>query len=99
MKGVQLSKMVQELNLHNKTPDVDISKKRITLPDINRPALQLTGYLEHFENERVQIIGYVEYTYLQNIEEEKKEKIYDMFSFRIFFSIHRHTSVSIVRSL
>ena len=34
MKGVQLSKMVQELNLHNKTPDVDISKKRITLPDI-----------------------------------------------------------------
>ena len=46
MKGVQLSKMVQELNLHNKTPDVDISKKRITLPDINRPALQLTGYLE-----------------------------------------------------
>ena len=48
MKGVQLSKMVQELNLHNKTPDVDISKKRITLPDINRPALQLTGYLEHF---------------------------------------------------
>ena len=49
MKGVQLSKMVQELNLHNKTPDVDISKKRITLPDINRPALQLTGYLEHFD--------------------------------------------------
>ena len=70
MKGVQLSKMVQELNLHNKTPDVDISKKRITLPDINRPALQLTGYLEHFENERVQIIGYVEYTYLLHLSTE-----------------------------
>lgn len=79
MKGVQLSKMVQELNLHNKTPDVDISKKRITLPDINRPALQLTGYLEHFENERVQIIGYVEYTYLLHLSREKKMEAFERF--------------------
>lgn len=79
MKGVQLSKMVQELNLHNKTPDVNISKKRITLPDINRPALQLTGYLEHFENERVQIIGYVEYTYLLHLSREKKMEAFERF--------------------
>lgn len=79
VKGVQLSKMVQELNLHNKTPDVDISKKRITLPDINRPALQLTGYLEHFENERVQIIGYVEYTYLLHLSREKKIEAFERF--------------------
>lgn len=79
MKGVQLSKMVQELNLHNKTPNVDISKKRITLPDINRPALQLTGYLEHFENERVQIIGYVEYTYLLHLSREKKMEAFERF--------------------
>ena len=79
MKGVQLSKMVQELNLHNKTPDVDISKKRMTLPDINRPALQLTGYLEHFENERVQIIGYVEYTYLLHLSRENKMEAFERF--------------------
>jgi len=79
VKGVQLSKMVQELNLHNKTPDVDISKKRITLPDINRPALQLTGYLEHFENERVQIIGYVEYTYLLHLSRENKMEAFERF--------------------
>ena len=79
MKGVQLSKMVQELNLHNKTPDVDISKKRITLPDINRPALQLTGYLEQFENERVQIIGYVEYTYLLHLSRENKMEAFERF--------------------
>lgn len=71
--------MVQELNLHNKTPDVDISKKRITLPDINRPALQLTGYLEHFENERVQIIGYVEYTYLLHLSRENKMEAFERF--------------------
>ena len=71
MKGVELNKMIQELNLYNKTPEIDISKKMINTPEINRPALQLTGYLEHFENERVQIIGYVEYTYLLHLRDRK----------------------------
>ena len=79
MKGVELKKMIQELRLYNKTPDIDISKKRINTPDINRPALQLTGYLEHFENERVQIIGYVEFTYLLHLEREKKIYCFEQF--------------------
>ena len=79
MKGVELKKMVQELGLYNATPDIDMSEIRITLPDINRPALQLTGYLEHFENERVQIIGYVEYTYLQHLTREEKVAAYERF--------------------
>lgn len=79
MKGVELKKMIQELKLYNKTPDIDISKNRITTPDINRPALQLTGYLEHFENERVQIIGYVEFTYLNHLGREGKIKAFERF--------------------
>ena len=62
MKAVKLTKLVQEMNLKNLTPEVDMEHVRITLPDINRPALQLTGYFEHFASERVQIICYVEYT-------------------------------------
>lgn len=30
MKGVELKKMIQELNLYNKTPDIDISAKGST---------------------------------------------------------------------
>ena len=67
MKGVQLTKLVQELGLHNLTPEIDLSEIVIKTAEINRPALQLTGYLEHFANERVQIIGYVEYTYLMQL--------------------------------
>ena len=67
MKGVQLTKMVQELELNNLTPEIDLSGIVIKTAEINRPALQLTGYLEHFANERVQIIGYVEYTYLVDV--------------------------------
>ena len=65
MKGVQLTKMVQELEL-NKSDSGD-RPVRHRDQDCQRSTvlrLQLTGYLEHFANERVQIIGYVEYTYL-----------------------------------
>ena len=79
MKGVLMTKMVQELNLTNLTPEIDLSEMRIMTAEINRPALQLTGYLEHFANERVQIIGYVEYTYLMQLSDEKRIMKYERF--------------------
>ena len=79
MKGVQLTKLVQELGLHNLTPEIDLSEILIKTAEINRPALQLTGYLEHFANERVQIIGYVEYTYLLHLSREKKMEAFERF--------------------
>ena len=74
--SVFLTKVINKLELNNLTPDIPISKTKITLPDINRPALQLTGYFDHFDSERVQIIGYVEYTYLESLDVEKKIAVY-----------------------
>lgn len=79
MKGVQLTKLVQELGLHNLTPEIDLAEIWIKTAEINRPALQLTGYLEHFANERVQIIGYVEYTYLMQLSDEERKFKYGRF--------------------
>lgn len=75
---VQLKKIVEKMNLKNLTPEVELKKKMVEVSDINRPALQLTGYFEHFDAERVQIIGYVEYTFLEKMDEKTKEEIYDM---------------------
>jgi HPr kinase/phosphorylase len=58
------------MNLKNLTPEISLDGKAIPVPEINRPALQLTGYFEHFMSQRVQIIGYVEYTYLQQLSRE-----------------------------
>lgn len=77
--SVALSKVVEKMNLKDLTPDVDITQIHITVPDINRPALQLTGYFEHFASERVQIVGYVEYTYLQGLCSDAKRPIYEKF--------------------
>ena len=79
MQSVKLQTLIDTLKLKNLTPEVDLEECRVTIPDINRPALQLTGYFEHFENERVQIIGYVEYTYLLGLTRERKLEIYEQF--------------------
>ena len=79
MNAVKLTKVVEEMNLKNLTPEVDMEDIKITIPDINRPALQLTGYYEHFASERVQIIGYVEYTYLMHLPKEERNKCFESF--------------------
>lgn len=76
MPGVKLTDLIEKMNLKNLTPDIDLTGKYITVPDINRPALQLTGYFDHFDSVRVQIIGYVEYTYLQTLPDEAKKTVY-----------------------
>ncbi|MCD8398720.1 MAG: HPr(Ser) kinase/phosphatase [Lachnospiraceae bacterium] len=77
--SVSLEKIVEKMELKNLTPEIDISNKRVVTSEINRPALQLTGYFDHFYSERVQIIGYVEYTYLEHLSRETKVPVYEKF--------------------
>ena len=79
MKAVKLTKVVEEMNLKNLTPEIDMEKVRITVPDINRPALQLTGYFDYFASERIQVIGYVEFTYLMQLAREEKIHRFEAF--------------------
>ena len=71
-QGVKISELAEKMELKNLTPSVNLSDKRINVPEVNRPALQLTGFFDHFAYDRVQIVGYVEYTYLQTLEEDRK---------------------------
>lgn len=77
MSKVEMLKFVSKMHLANKTPEIDLSDKYLVEPDVNRPALQLTGYYEHFDNARIQIIGRVEYTFMEKQEEANKIEIYD----------------------
>lgn len=75
--GVELKEIVEKMDLKNLTPDVELDGKEVKVPDINRPALQIAGYFDHFESDRVQIIGYVEHSYLMGLPEERRREIYD----------------------
>lgn len=76
MQAVSLSKIIEKMELVNLTPEIDVEAIKVEQTDINRPALQLTGFFDHFPTDRVQVIGYVEYTYLKGMEEERKKYIY-----------------------
>ena len=77
MASVKLSRVVEKMKLKNLTPDIVIDNIKISQSDINRPALQMTGYFEHFDANRVQAIGFVEYTYMESMSQEDKETIYE----------------------
>ena len=79
MSSVSLKTIIEKMKLENLTPEIDVKKIRITQPDINRPALQLAGYFEHFEASRLQVIGFVEYTYMESFPKDKKEEMYREF--------------------
>ena len=77
--SVTIEKLAEQMKLVNAIPEIDMKGKRVVTSEINRPALQLTGFFEHFYSERVQIIGYVEYTYLAHLSKEEKIPIYEKF--------------------
>ena len=76
MSSVSIERVIEKLKLTNLTPQIDVEGIKIRQPDINRPALQLAGYYEHFEETRPQIIGFVEYSYMEHLSEERKRAVY-----------------------
>ena len=77
MASISLTKVIEKFKWENLTPEIDISKIKVTQPDINRPALQLAGYFEHFETTRLQIVGFVEYSYMNGLDEERQREIFE----------------------
>ena len=77
MTSISLRKVIEKMKLENLTPDVNISGIRLTQADINRPALQLTGFFEYFDSARLQVIGFVEYTYMEQLSAERKREVYE----------------------
>lgn len=77
MEKLKFSKIIENYNLINHTPEIDTDKVFITIPEINRPALQLAGFFEHFDKERVQIIGNVECAFLDSMQRQNRQWVYE----------------------
>ena len=79
--SVALKELIEEFSL---TPlYLPEHKVMVTCRDVNRPGLPLAGFFDHFEPPRIQIVGKVEYLYLESLGEEvKKERLHDFFEKR-----------------
>lgn len=75
---VKLSQLIKDFKLEKLFITPDGENIEITTPDVNRPSLQLTGFYDYFDNNRIQILGMVEYTYLTKISDEERYKQLEM---------------------
>ncbi len=81
---ITLEKFVNEFELENLTPEIKLEGRLLKQKYVNRPALQLTGFFDHFDNTRIQIIGRIEHTYmLRQSQETRIEILNKLFSFHI----------------
>jgi HPr kinase/phosphorylase len=75
---VPLSKIIKEFSLETiylpEGGDILIQSA-----DVNRPGLNLTGYLEHFDRTRIQIFGLSEHSYLETLSPQKRKQRIDKF--------------------
>lgn len=77
MASISLQKIIEKMNLTNLTPEIAVDKIKITQPDINRPALQIAGYYEYFDATRLQIVGFVEHNYMEELSDDRKRESYE----------------------
>ena len=76
VEKVSVAELIKKENLVNLTPEVDTENKYMTIPDVNRPALQLANFFDQFDSERVQIIGNVETAYLMTFDKPARRAKY-----------------------
>ena len=74
---IPFTKVVDNYGLVNHTPEINTDEVKIIIPEVNRPALQLAGFFEHFDKERVQIIGNVECAFLDNMQRQNRQWVYE----------------------
>ena len=69
---MKLAQIVAEHNLQVVCPAPDYDRVRISSADLNRPGIQLMGYLKHFDASRIQVIGKSEITIMEELDHQKR---------------------------
>ncbi|MBQ9096777.1 MAG: HPr(Ser) kinase/phosphatase [Clostridia bacterium] len=81
MFSVKISEIIKTLKLEKLYCTDEMLETEIDCADVNRPSLQLTGFFDYFNPKRIQIIGKVEMTYLDKLDEqERKKRVEALFS-------------------
>ena len=76
---VALQKIAAEQGLTVLHAAQDYATREIRTADVNRPGLQLAGFYNYFDPERMQIIGRVESTYLETLTPDQRRERFEQF--------------------
>lgn len=75
--SVSLSKVIKEIQLDTAYMPGNPDDILITSRDILRPGLELTGFLDYFDNSRLLLIGNTENAYLNRFSSEQRSHVID----------------------
>ena len=70
--GVSLGDLIHEFNFEVVYGPEGFEKTEITKDDVNRPGLQLAGFFDYFDPNRIQIMGKVESSYVEQMDSEAR---------------------------
>ncbi len=74
---IHLSKVIEEFSFEKIYASTNIEDIMIDTPELNRPALQIAGFYDYFDPKRIQILGKVEITYLEQFGRSKRYELMD----------------------
>lgn len=81
---VELKRIIDEFKLEVISAPDNLDEILISDNDLNRPGLQLKGFYEYFNSERIQVCGNMEFAFLDSItSEERKKAVSTLFEKRI----------------
>ena len=75
--GVSLGDLIHEFNFEVVYGPEGFEKTEITKDDVNRPGLQLAGFFDYFDPNRIQIMGKVESSYVEGLSSEEPPSRFD----------------------
>lgn len=77
---IPLTKIIEEFDLEKIYETNDMDTVMIARTDVNRPGMQMAGFFDYFDSGRIQIMGKVEFTYLEQFNADARtEKIEKLF--------------------
>lgn len=72
-----LKKMVETFHMEVLHRGRDFDTAVVTISDVNRPALQLVGFYDYFDDKRLQILGRGEMRYLDRMTEAERSRVFN----------------------
>ena len=72
-----LKKMVEIFDMEILHKGRDFDNTVVTISDVNRPALQLVGFYDYFDDKRLQILGRGEMRYLERMTEAERTRVFN----------------------
>ena len=77
--SVALSKLIEDLKLETVYMPRDPQEIMIKTVDINRPGLQLCGFYDYFDSNRIQLFGLGEFAYMEKYTPEERQQFLEQF--------------------